>query len=63
MHRPTWRKSSYSSDQGGACLEVCELDSGHRAVRDGKDPGGAVLRFTAAEWSAFTTGICTGQFD
>jgi hypothetical protein len=32
------------------------------AVRDSKDPTGTALRFTAAEWSAFTTKIHAGEF-
>ena len=58
-----WRKSSYSGNQGGACVEVAELVDGGRAVRDSKDPQGGVLRFTAAEWSAFLDGAKTGEFD
>jgi len=56
-----WRKSSYSSDDGN-CVEVAELNGG-RAVRDSKNPGGALLRFTAAAWSVFTAGVRAGQFD
>jgi Domain of unknown function (DUF397) len=37
---PTWRKSSYSSDQGGNCGEVADLPDGGRGVRDSKDPAG-----------------------
>jgi Domain of unknown function (DUF397) len=59
---PTWRKSSYSSDQGGNCVEVCNLNDG-RAVRDSKNQAGAVLTFTAAQWFAFTTGVRAGDFD
>ncbi|MGH3851648.1 MAG: DUF397 domain-containing protein [Pseudonocardiaceae bacterium] len=59
--RPVWRKSRYSSLQGN-CLEVADLDGGHRAVRDSKDPSGAALMFTAAEWSAFTAGVKSGEF-
>ncbi|MGH3815250.1 MAG: DUF397 domain-containing protein [Pseudonocardiaceae bacterium] len=63
MKRSTWRKSSYSSDQGGNCLEVAGLDDDGRAVRDSKDPAGTVLVFTAAQWVAFTAGVRAGGFD
>jgi len=37
-----WRKSSYSGGgQGGDCIEVSSLG----ALRDSKNPNGAVLRF------------------
>jgi hypothetical protein len=32
-------------------------------VRDSKNPTGPALRFTAAEWSVFTTGVKSGEFD
>jgi hypothetical protein len=62
MKQRVWRKSSYSSGQGGNCVEVADLDTG-RAVRDSKDPSGAHLMFTATAWSAFTTAVSTGEFD
>lgn len=58
-----WYKSSYSSGQGGACVEVADLPNGGRGVRDSKDPTGAHLMFTGSEWSTFTAGIRNGQFD
>jgi hypothetical protein len=57
-----WSKSSYSTEQG-ACCEVVELPDGGRAVRDSKNPTGPALMVTAAEWSAFTTGVRAGEFD
>lgn len=56
-----WHKSTYSNDVG-ACVEVADLPGG-QAVRDSKDPTGAVLRFTTAQWSAFTAGVGAGEFD
>jgi hypothetical protein len=63
MKHLVWRKSRYSSGQGGNCVEVAQLDDGGRAVRDSKNPDGPVLRFTPAEWAAFTAGVRDGEFD
>lgn len=35
----TWRKSSYSSGQGGACVELAYVG----AMRDSKNPNGPTL--------------------
>ncbi|MDQ2880464.1 MAG: DUF397 domain-containing protein [Actinomycetota bacterium] len=61
--RITWHKSSYSNGNGGACVEVADLTSGHRGVRDSKDPTGPALTFTANAWIAFTAGVRAGEFD
>jgi hypothetical protein len=58
----TWHKSSRSNGQYN-CVEVADLDGGHRAVRDSKNPTGPALTFTAAEWSAFTSGMRADEFD
>jgi hypothetical protein len=43
--RAVWRKPSYSSGNGGQCVEVaCNLP-GMVAVRDSKDPEGPNLAF------------------
>ncbi|MGQ0778075.1 MAG: DUF397 domain-containing protein [Pseudonocardiales bacterium] len=55
-----WFKSTYSSDQGN-CVEVAEI-SGGAAVRDGKDPGGPMLRFSSAQWVSFSDAISRGDF-
>jgi hypothetical protein len=47
-----WRKSSYSGDQGGNCLEVAELPA-TVAVRDSKTPAGPTLTLAPAAFSAF----------
>lgn len=58
-----WRKSSYSGNGGGNCVEVAGHDS-MILVRDTKDRGrGPVHRFTAAEWRAFVAGVRNGEFD
>ena len=56
-----WSKSSFCG-QSGECVEV-RVAAGEIAVRDGKDPDGAVLRFTPAEWLAFLAGARVGEFD
>lgn len=58
-----WRKSSYSSGNGGQCVEVATNLPGVIAVRDSKDPDGPALVFTADEWRAFVSGARTGEFD
>ncbi|MFE2017334.1 DUF397 domain-containing protein [Streptomyces sp. NPDC059499] len=47
-----WFKSSYSGDQGGACVEVAS--SPHAVhVRDSKDLTVPPLALSPAAWSAF----------
>jgi hypothetical protein len=59
----SWRKSSYSSGNGGQCVEVARNLPGVVAVRDSKDPGGAKLVFTPAQWSAFAAKVKAGEFE
>jgi hypothetical protein len=47
-----WRKSLHSTSQSN-CVEVARVRDAHIGVRDSKDPGGPVLRFTRKEWAAF----------
>jgi hypothetical protein len=58
-----WRKSSYSGDNGGACVEVARNLPGAVAVRDSKDREGPVLAFAPADWQAFTAAVRAGEFD
>jgi hypothetical protein len=56
-----WRKSTQSNGSGD-CVEVAECpDAIH--VRDSKNPTGASLVFTVAEWRAFVVGAKDGEFD
>jgi hypothetical protein len=56
-----WRKSSHSMGSGN-CAEVAQADN-TVAMRDSKDPDGAVLTFTRGEWAAFIAGVHAGEFD
>jgi hypothetical protein len=55
-----WRKSSRSSGNGGACVEVADNLPGLVAVRDSKDPTGPTLTFTPAAWRTFLNHPPTG---
>ncbi|MBF6447051.1 MULTISPECIES: DUF397 domain-containing protein [Nocardia] len=57
-----WFKSSRS---GGSknCVEVAFLPDNAVGVRDSKDCTGPALIFAAAEWSAFTTAVASGDLD
>jgi hypothetical protein len=59
----SWRKSSYSSGNGGQCVEVAPDLPGLVAMRDSKDRSGPVLAFSPDEWQAFTAGVRSGEFD
>ncbi|MGC5054913.1 DUF397 domain-containing protein [Micromonospora sp. DT48] len=52
-----WRKSSRSSGNGGACVEVADNLPGVVGVRDSKDPTGPALIFTRAAWRAFVATV------
>ncbi|MFQ6393159.1 DUF397 domain-containing protein [Nocardia sp. KC 131] len=57
-----WFKSSRSGAAEN-CVEVAFLPNSLVGVRDSKNPSGPALRFTAAEWSAFTRAATRGDFD
>lgn len=47
-----WRKSSYSADNSGNCVEISDHDS-RVLVRDTKDRQGPLLRFSPTAWRRF----------
>jgi hypothetical protein len=54
-----WRKSSYSGNNGGDCVEAG--NAAHLiAVRDSKDPDGPRLAFGRAAWEAFAASLKAG---
>jgi len=48
----TWTKSSYSTGNGGECVEVAEMADAI-LVRDSKRPSEAQLSFGAEAWAGF----------
>ncbi|MER6381081.1 DUF397 domain-containing protein [Streptomyces sp. NPDC001250] len=54
-----WRKSSYSSDQGGQCIEVAELAEATVAIRDSKTPAGPILTLDPASFTTFVNWAST----
>jgi hypothetical protein len=62
LSRAEWRKASFSSTNGGACVEVARNLPGAVAVRDSKHPDGPALTFTPAQWQAFCQDVKRGEF-
>jgi hypothetical protein len=62
LSRAEWRKSSYSSSNGGQCAEVAKFPDAVIAVRDSKDPDGPKLVFAGGEWRSFIAGVKAGEF-
>nr|WP_280684389.1 DUF397 domain-containing protein [Kitasatospora sp. MAA19] len=63
LRMAAWRKSSYSGDDGGECIEVAlESLPGAVPVRDSKDPSGPALLFPASSWEAFIAAVRSGDF-
>ncbi|WP_433858923.1 DUF397 domain-containing protein [Streptomyces kronopolitis] len=60
-----WVKSSYSSQDGGNCVEWSPAHAdahGTVPIRDSKDPNGPALTFQPNAWSAFITDVRAGNF-
>lgn len=55
-----WRRSSYSNQNGGNCLEVADGIPSVVPVRDSKCPAGSVLVIPADAWSAFVADMRRG---
>ncbi|MFC9506712.1 DUF397 domain-containing protein [Streptomyces sp. NPDC057002] len=59
-----WRKSTYSGDQGGQCLEIAEAPT-TIAIRDSKNPAGPILTLDPATFTTFinwtTTATTTAE--
>ncbi|WP_203183593.1 DUF397 domain-containing protein [Streptomyces pratensis] len=53
----TWRKSSYSNQDGGACIEIADDFAAVVPVRDSKNPHGPALMFAADGWASFVSAL------
>jgi len=49
-----WFKSSYSTGEGGNCVEMADLNT-EVGIRDSKNTAGPALVVPAAAWSAFVS--------
>ncbi|GAA3395407.1 DUF397 domain-containing protein [Streptomyces roseoviridis] len=56
-----WRKSTYSGNEGGSCVEVLDGHPSGVPVRDSKNPHGPALVFAAAGWTSFITSVKAGR--
>lgn len=57
-----WRKSSYSNQEGGNCVEVADGIPALVPVRDSKDPDGPALLFPSAAFASFVAAVKAGEF-
>jgi hypothetical protein len=57
----SWRKSSYSGNGGGNCVETALRLPHTVAVRDSKNPHGPVLTLAPGTWQAFITDVKAGR--
>lgn len=57
--RFVWRKSTYSTGQGGQCVEVGAAAE-VVGVRDTKDRDGGQLTVSSRAWRAFVDGVARG---
>ncbi|MBZ6104093.1 DUF397 domain-containing protein [Streptomyces olivaceus] len=58
--RLSWFKSTYSSGEGGECVEVAPGSTAIH-VRDSKEPGGPQLAFPRSAWSGFLSDLGRGR--
>ncbi|HEX6468658.1 MAG TPA: DUF397 domain-containing protein [Streptosporangiaceae bacterium] len=57
-----WRKSRYSGQEGGSCVELADLSTAV-GVRDSKNPGGPELVFSRRELGSLVARVKSGDLD
>ncbi|MGW2567031.1 DUF397 domain-containing protein [Streptomyces sp. NPDC001537] len=55
-----WRKSTYSGNEGGSCIEVLDGYPTGVPVRDSKAPQDPALVFPPAGWASFVAAVKSG---
>ncbi|MEU5522670.1 DUF397 domain-containing protein [Streptomyces sp. NPDC047860] len=56
-----WRKSSYSNQEGGDCVEVADGSPDVVPVRDSKTPHGPAIGLSNSSWTAFIGDLKAGR--
>lgn len=52
-----WRKSSYSENGSGGCVEITDAYRDGIPIRDSKDPNGPALIFPTRGWTSFVSAV------
>lgn len=55
-----WKKSSYSGDTGGQCIEIQAVPESGVAVGDSKDRNRGAFIFPAVAWADFVAEVKKG---
>ncbi|MDT0265795.1 DUF397 domain-containing protein [Streptomyces sp. DSM 44915] len=61
LSRADWFTSSYSNNQGGACVEGARLNADAMAIRDTKDRTRATFVFPTPTWTTFVAAVRSGD--
>ncbi|MFC4056371.1 DUF397 domain-containing protein [Actinomadura syzygii] len=62
LKHAAWRKSSYTGQEGGTCVELADLDT-TVGVRDSTDPHGPVLQFSRPAVAGLISRIKAAELD
>jgi Domain of unknown function (DUF397) len=62
LTKADWRKSTYSGNNGGNCVEIARNLPGVVAIRDSKDREGPALVVGPRAFAALIAGIRAGEF-
>ncbi|MFF0740768.1 DUF397 domain-containing protein [Streptomyces sp. NPDC004111] len=57
LNTAVWRKSSYSNQDGGECVEIADHFPNVVPVRDSKNPHGPALLVGPRAWASFVTAL------